>query len=74
MKYFHNVLIVFSKCFINEIFIVQVMLNTVLQSPMSFFDTTPVGRIVNRFAKVSISFPISKIITRGVSEELPHFF
>ncbi len=29
----------------------RVMLSTVMQSPMSFFDTTPVGRVVNRFAK-----------------------
>ena len=27
------------------------MLERVLKSPMSFFDTTPLGRIVNRFAK-----------------------
>ncbi|CAG7836472.1 unnamed protein product, partial [Allacma fusca] len=27
------------------------MLNRILKSPMSFFDTTPIGRIVNRFAK-----------------------
>lgn len=27
------------------------MLNHVLRSPMGFFDTTPLGRIVNRFAK-----------------------
>lgn len=27
------------------------MLFAVLRSPMSFFDTTPLGRIVNRFSK-----------------------
>lgn len=29
----------------------NIMLSHVLKSPMSFFDTTPLGRIVNRFSK-----------------------
>ncbi|KAH9490363.1 Canalicular multispecific organic anion transporter 2 [Bulinus truncatus] len=27
------------------------MLNNIMRSPMAFFDTTPIGRIVNRFSK-----------------------
>lgn len=27
------------------------LLNNVLRLPMSFFDTTPIGRLINRFSK-----------------------
>ena len=37
------------------------LLNNILRAPMSFFDTTPIGRIVNRFAGVSISRAVRRI-------------
>lgn len=37
------------------------LLNNILRVPMSFFDTTPTGRIVNRFAGVSISRVVRRV-------------
>jgi ABC-type multidrug transport system fused ATPase/permease subunit len=43
------------------------LLKNVLRSPMNFFDTTPVGRIVSRFSNDVVSkkfitkFPITNI-------------
>ena len=33
----------------------KALLNRVLKGPMGFFDTTPLGRIVNRYASLKIS-------------------
>ena len=41
------------------------LLNNILRAPMSFFDTTPIGRIVNRFAGVSISRAVRRIYGWG---------
>ena len=42
-------------------FLHSTMLTRILRSPMSFFDTTPLGRVINRFSKdidsIDYTFP-----------------
>ena len=40
------------------------MLKNILRSPMSFFDTTPLGRVLNRFSKDI--YTIDEVIPRSV--------
>jgi ATP-binding cassette subfamily C (CFTR/MRP) protein 1 len=42
------------------------MLATVLHAPMSFFDTTPVGRLVNRFSKDIYTIDEKLVDTAGM--------
>ena len=63
------------------------MLHNILRSPMSFFDTTPLGRILNRFSKASYLelqvhlnsilqdiYTIDELIPRSMSSFLMTFF
>ena len=48
------------------------MLKNILRSPMSFFDTTPLGRILNRFSKDI--YMIDEVIPRSLRTFLFTFF
>ena len=38
------------------------MLEVIMKAPMAFFDTTPVGRIINRFSKGKSQLGLSAIL------------
>ncbi len=48
------------------------MLKNILRSPMSFFDTTPTGRILNRFSKDIYTIDVAMPMT--LSDSLYCFF
>ena len=48
------------------------MLKNILRSPMSFFDTTPLGRVLNRFSKDI--YTIDEVIPTAISQFLYTLF
>ena len=48
------------------------MLKNILRSPMSFFDTTPLGRVLNRFSKDI--YTIDEVIPRSLRAFLVTLF
>ena len=48
------------------------MLKNILRSPMSFFDTTPLGRVLNRFSKDI--YTIDEVIPKSIRIFLFTFF
>jgi ABC-type multidrug transport system fused ATPase/permease subunit len=65
VRYFAFHLCCIPFLFISNVALLQLfdgLLNAVLYAPMSFFDTTPVGRLVNRFSKGTLETELLTIV------------